>query len=237
MKKEVMYEYYMDGNTRIHIQKGNKKLGNGIYNISLLPGDKPLKLSNGIQLTNIPGTCKGCCKNCLPNCYAVNYTVRYHNTCIPAYSENTMMALNDPDRYFRRIQDYLNDSVISVFRFHVAGEIPNYDYLVRMNQLANNNPTVTFYFYSKRYKWMEKLEAETGFADNLIPLVSPWHDDYSNPCGFNEFIYDDGTDDRLKSVIHCPAVDKKGNSSGMTCAKCRRCFSKKKGVVTAVYAH
>ena len=44
-------------------------------------------------------------------------------------------------------------------------------------------------------------------------------------------------DKTLEKVYHCPAVDKNGHETGVTCAKCKRCIVAKRGEKTAVYAH
>lgn len=233
--EKAKYEAYLTGNTHIHVSTGNKKIGNGIYNISLLPGNKPLRKKDGTLLSNIPGTCGGCCKNCENACYARNYVSRYHNTCVPTYQDNTLLAIHDPARYWNEIQAYINNGIVSVFRFHVAGEIPNEDYLIRLIDLAYVNADVKFCIYTKRFAWIEKYQND--IPENLHVLVSIWHKNYSNPYHFAEFIYDDGTEPKLAEIPHCPAVDKNGFETGITCAKCKRCINAKRGDRIAVYAH
>ena len=41
------YNLYLNGNTRIHVTGGNKKIGKGVFNISLLPSDEPLTKKDG----------------------------------------------------------------------------------------------------------------------------------------------------------------------------------------------
>ena len=45
--KKIKYERYLTGDTHVHIQDGNRKLGKGIYSINLLAGDKPLTKKDG----------------------------------------------------------------------------------------------------------------------------------------------------------------------------------------------
>ena len=45
------------------------------------------------------------------------------------------------------------------------------------------------------------------------------------------------TEEYLKNIFHCPAIDKNGHETGVTCASCKRCFSVKNGDKTAVYKH
>lgn len=233
--EKAKYEAYLTGDTHVHVSTRNSKIGNGIYNVSLLPGCRLLRKKDGTLLSNIPGTCGGCCENCEDCCYALRYTIYHHNTCILAYQDNTLLALYDPDRYWGELQSYIDNGVVAIFRFHVAGEIPNEDYLVRLIKFSIKNPDVKFYIYTKRFAWVEKHSDEVPF--NLHILVSIWHKNYDNPKGFAEFIYDDGTDPEVAALPHCPAVDKNGNETGITCARCKHCPNAKRGDRIAVYAH
>lgn len=228
------YNAYLDGDTHIHMSTKNAKLGTGVHNISLLPGARRLRKKDGTLLSNIPGTCSGCCENCEGDCYAIKYTIRRHNTCIPAYQDNTLLAIHDPNKYWSEIQSYVDNGIVGLMRFHVAGEIPNEDYLERLAWFAARNDFKQ-YLYTKRYEWLEKFADR--IPNNLVPLVSIWHKNYDNPKGFAEFIYDDGTDPDVAKLPHCPAVDKNGNETGITCARCKRCPNAKRGDRIAVYAH
>lgn len=238
----VVYDLHITGDTHIHVSKGNAKLGAGVWNFSLLPGDEPLKRKDGLQLTNIAGTCSGCCEVCKKECYAINSALMHHNVNIRAWGENTMLARENMSVFFSELQNFIDRNEVSVIRAHVSGEFFSFEYMVAFIQFAKRNEDVTFYFYTKRYKWLEDAEDVFGgdlekSVPNLHPLVSEWHNNYSNPRGFAEFHYDDGTDPELKKMFHCPAVDKKGRETGVTCAMCKRCRKAKKGDKIAVYAH
>lgn len=233
----VLYPLYLTGDTHFHISNGNEKIGKGIWTFSLLPGDSPLTLKNGVQLTNIEGTCHGCCEGCKNKCYAINAGKRQHNTCIKAWGENTLLAREDMEVFFAEFQNFIDRSMLACIRIHTAGEFFSYNYMKRMNEFAKVNDPIIFYGYTKRFDWLEKLYREEEVAPNFRLNVSIWHKNYSNPLGLPEFIYDDGTEPELKNVVHCPAVTKDGHETGVTCARCRRCWTRKKGDRTAVYAH
>lgn len=235
----VVYDLHMDGDTHIHVANGNEKVGKGVWNYSLLPGDEPLKLKNGVQLTNIAGTCDGCCDGCKGVCYAINSATRHHNRVIKAWGENTMLAKNDMETFFAELQNFINRNEVSVMRVHVGGEFFSLLYMIRTIKFSEENPDVVFYFYTKRYEWLEETEDKWNgkLPENVHPLVSIWHKNYDNPRGFAEFIYDDGTDPGLAKLFHCPAVDKSGHETGVTCSMCKRCRKAKKGDKIAVYAH
>ena len=236
-KMNIKYERYLTGDTHVHIQDGNRKLGKGIYTINLLAGDKPLTKLDGTQLTNIPGTCKDCCENCIDDCYAIRTQI-FRNNNIPSWADNTILATQEIETFFNEIQQFIDRSMIAAIRFHSFGEVPSFEYLVNMVRLAENNPTIIFYTYTKRYKWIERyLEEHKAFPSNLIVNVSIWHKNYDNPYNLPEFIYDDGSEEDVAKLLHCPAVDKRGHETGMVCSKCKRCLRAKNGDKIAVYAH
>ncbi len=235
----VVYFLYINGETHVHISRKNAKIGR-IHNISLLPGDDPLARKDGTVLTNLEGTCHGCCDGCSECCYAKNSAICHHNANIPAWGENTMLAREAMDQFFEEINNYMKHEIVPVFRLHVAGEFFSYDYMKRWAKFAVTHKETTFYVYTKRFEWLERLEEEyeeKKLPENFHVLVSIWHKNYDNPRGFAEFIYDDGTEPELEKVVHCPAVNKNGHETGITCAECRRCINAKKGMRTAVYAH
>ena len=235
--KKIKFETYLTGDTHVHIQDGNRKLGKGIYTINLLAGDEPLTLKDGTQLTNIPGTCGGCCEGCKHDCYAIKTQI-FRNNNIPTWADNTVLAVHEPETFFKEIQQFIDRSMVAAIRFHSFGEIPHYKYLLKMIELAENNPTIAFYTYTKRFSWVEKyLEEHKDLPNNLVMNMSIWHKNYDNPYNLPEFIYDDGTEEDVAQLPHCPAVDKNGRETGMTCAKCKRCLRAKKGSKMAVYAH
>ena len=218
----------------IHLSKGNGKIGNCI-NYSLIPGSKPLMLKDGRVLTKCKGTCHGCSKGCEDKCYAVNYLKRYHNTCVPAYEDNTILARKEPDVFFGELMEALARSTCNVVRPHVAGEFFSKDYMHRTLKLAQDMPNKEFYFYTKRFSWLEEMVDE--IPKNCHPNVSIWHKNYENPLGFAEFIYDDGTEPDVSVLPHCPAVNAQGKETGITCEKCGLCIRAEKGSRIAVYAH
>lgn len=233
----IKYESYLSNETHLHIQNGNLKLGKGIYSINLLAGDEPLTKKDGTQLTNVSGTCSGCCKDCKSSCYAIRTQI-YRNRNMPSWADNTLLARYDVDRFFYELQTFIDNNIVSAIRYHSFGEIPSYEYLVHMVEIAKRNDDVKFYTYTKRFKWVEKYISENGnLPSNLVINVSIWNKNYDNPYNLPEFIYDDGTDPEIEKLPHCPAIDKNGNETGFTCAKCKRCLKAKNGDRMAVYPH
>lgn len=236
----MLYEMYYDEAMKISLVKGNSKLGKGVYAFNLLPGDEPLSTKDKGQLTNVDGTCHGCCDGCKNFCYAISDARRYHNTCVPSLAKNTLMVRNNIDGVFEQLREQLVKKKAKVLRYHSSGEVISYDYLLRMVKLARELPNVKFYFYTKRFAFVEKyLEKFGKLPNNLVCNISEWkgNTDGYNLKGLNRFVYDDGSDTTLRNVVHCPAVDKNGRKTGVTCDVCGRCFRGNDGHITAVYDH
>lgn len=236
----MLYQMDYQPEMQISLSKGNRKLGKKVFAFNLLPGDKPISTKDKGQLTNVSGTCGGCCEECEGNCYAVRDARYHHNSCIPALAKNTLIMRHNMEGTFTQLRDRLKSEKAKILRYHSSGEIEIYDYLLHMVKLAIEMPEVRFYFYTKRFDFMEKYLKECGeLPENLICNISEWKGNTKgyNLDGLNRFVYDDGTDESLKNIPHCPAVNKKGHKTGVTCDQCGLCFSGNNGHVVAVYEH
>lgn len=236
---EALYNIEVNKDTKISVSKGNEKLGKKIYNINLLPGDEPLTVKTKGLLTTIKGTCGGVCSGCKHACYAVKGTKQHHNACIPAQGKNTLMMRKYQKRYFKQIKKFIKKHKVAFWRWHSSGEIPTYNYLLNMVEVAKEYPNTQFYFYTKRFSFIDKyIKEHQNFPDNLVCNISRWHNNDSKYdfSSLNKFIYDDGTED-LSAITHCPAVAKGGDRTGVTCDQCGRCYRKATGQLTAVYDH
>lgn len=241
------YKINVNKDTIISVSNKNAKIGK-IHTINLLPGDEPITTTTKGVLTNIKGTCQGCCDGCKNVCYAMRDCRIHCNSVIPAVGKNTLLWRKYPDLYFKQIKDYVANpkNKVKTLRYHSSGEIENYDYLLKMVEIAKEVPSVKFYFYTKRFNLLEKyLKEYKKFPDNLVCNVSVWHKNHLNYKldGLNQFIYDDGDEPELSNVKHCPAVSKptkpggKGKETGITCDKCGLCWRKNDGHKVAVYNH
>ena len=233
---------------QIHISNGNHKLGRGLYNINLLPGDGPIVKKDGTVLTSVKGTCNGVCAGCKNHCYAMRDTIMHHNSCVPAQGENTKLAMENRSEYFYQLFNFLhkNQNKIKVFRFHSSGEIPDFDYFSKMNSLAELFPKIHFYCYTKRFNILEEYRKRFGEgAKNLVVNCSEWNGNTKqyNLKGYNFFVWDDGTDPEIAKLPHCRAVSApthpggKGHSTGVKCINCGLCWRKNDGHRIAVYNH
>lgn len=236
---KILYPIYDYGELHVSISKGNSKMGN-IPAFNLLPSDEFLKLGNSTQLTNIIGTCGKHCELCKNDCYAVRYIKFHHNATVKGYAGNTVIMRQDPDKLRTEIKEFCDKNIVKYFRFHTSGELESIEQLKTYCDICKDIPDVIFYIYTKAFEILEQyLEKDEEFPNNLVVNLSEWGDNLECVSEYlfgrcNIFIYDDCTRN-LNGIYHCPAFDKDGHETGVTCAMCRRCMKKRN--VTAVYAH
>lgn len=159
------------------IVRGNRKLGR-ILNVSLAP----------------LLTCGGACRVCKMICYDIKACL-FRPTVLWARARNTALALYDRDRYFAEIEHALSPRrKIKAFRWHVGGDIPDYDYFCHMVDVARRFPDWRFWTYTKQYEIVNRYIAEHGgsigeaLPENLSIMFSVWADlECINPYGFATF--------------------------------------------------
>lgn len=137
------------------IADGNSKLGH-IPNVSLIPG-------------------KDCgnCTSCVKDCYAIKFWKMYP-TVKAAWSHNSDMARNQRLEYFSGVSEYLGKALskgkaVKWFRWHIAGDILDQDYLESMKAIARAFPETKFLAFTK----MHHLEF-AELPSNLTIVASMW---------------------------------------------------------------
>lgn len=256
---------YVVTGEKLHLAKGNNKIGKTIWSFATVPGNKKHKptLNDGSVLSNVHGTCSKYCENCAKNgaCYAWRDFMLHHNVCVEAWSENTNLLrsgklFDELDKFITKANS--KEIKVKTFRINTSGEIENMLQLQGWNDLALKHPEVNFGVYTKNYDAIEEfIQNGNNIADNLVINISQWHhvaDKFLSkyPGLFNIFEYDDSNrkhntlseedKDRLASLTHCPAVGKDGHHAKtkdgtlITCDMCKRCYTKT-GRTTAVYSH
>lgn len=221
-----------------HFSAGNSKIGK-IISYSTMPGAGLQIMKDGRAQSNVSGTCAGVCSGCEKVCYAMR-ALRYPET-VRAWSENTRLIEKEPSIFFDQLRAKLRRmrKLPAAVRVHVSGEFMpggagEREYL-HLCAAAREFPAVKFYGYTKRAALLEKFADLT--PENVVISISLWHDDVPRVPGFPVFAYDDGTDPGLTEAVHCPAVDRTGKRTGVTCDQCRRCIDAAPDQITAVYAH
>ena len=249
-KTTPKYQINYSEDLHISISKGNIKVGN-IPQFNTLPGDEALKLSSGQVLTNVKGTCAGCCSDCKHSCYAVKCCMYHHNSIIPAWAKNTVIMRSDPEKVRREINEFCAKNAVKYFRYHTSGEIESQEQLKLYCDICKDNDDVIFYVYTKRFDLLNEYFVKKGnsLPENFIINLSEWHGNLkpyleSSDAGTKEFFsklnifaFDDKSEkaEFAAGLVHCPAIDKTGHETGVTCAQCKRCM--KAGHRTSVYEH
>jgi hypothetical protein len=142
-------------NQIVAISKGNRKLG-GVMNISTLP--------------------RTCCPDgvpCSKKCYALK-AVRLYPPTREAWSRNARIAKRHPDSYFTQIAARVAKDKPRLFRWHVAGDILNTDYLLGMCRIAAENPHTHFLAFTKAFDIVNRYEDRQALPDNLVIIFSAW---------------------------------------------------------------
>ena len=169
-----MYREKGLGAINICISRGNKKIGY-VLNVSLMP----------IM------SC-GNCKECQKLCYDIKACAMYSGV-IPARVRNTILAMDYRDVYFSEIdKKCTRRKKNKMFRWHVAGDILDKDYLSRMCEIAIRHPDFRFWTYTKMYdlvnEYCDTHGGKSAIPENLTILFSEWRGvPMDNRYGFPEF--------------------------------------------------
>lgn len=206
----------------VHISPGNAKMG-AIPSVSLPAGK----------------TCRRDAP-CFKKCYARRLEA-FRKTAHDSYEENLALLKSDPDTYWREVEAAI--MISRFFRFHVSGDIPNMEYLVRMIGVANRNIHCEILCFTKRYdlvnNFMNSVWEETNPVKPILPpnlhlIFSAWEGlEMENPWGFPEahVAYRNGTTTARADAIPCG-----GNCT--TCAKSNGgCWNLKSGEQLVIKEH
>ena len=249
--KAPKYQVFYDKDCSLSIVDGNSKLGTGIGVVNTIAGDGLLTKKDGSVLCNVSGTCKGCCDSCKYDCYAIKSQL-CNNTNLVHWARNTILATEHLEQFVAEFEQLIRaegnkqkkQKSFPIYRWHALGEVPSVDYMREVFKMAEKFPEKQFYIYTKRFAWLEQVyeEYDCKLPSNLSVLVSMWKDkdgrwNYDNKYSFAEFIYDDGTDEEIAKLPHCPATDKNGHKTGVKCIGCKQCVYATKGYRKAVYPH
>lgn len=192
---------------------GNKKIGKGVYHWSMLPTNQIFSIVIREIEYKLMGTCACYCKGC----YAMSG--RYVMDSVKkSLAVKTWLAYNALDFVERAIMAQIVADKIKIVRVHVAGDFFSADYVNMWKRIAQANPEVCFWTYTK------VSAAETEFDDvanfNVVKSVIPGkgynfgHCDYLIGC--YEFLRNLG-----KSVYICRC----GVDDAQHCVNCRGCTS------------
>jgi hypothetical protein len=182
---------------RVRISKDNSK-GVGL-NVSLSP--------TGACAPGVP---------CAGDCYAQKSYVRYPMVR-EAWDANLDAALYHREEYFYQIAAIIGRSRTGYFRWHVAGDILDQDYLMKMKAVAGIFGDVKFLAFTKRHD-LDYF----GMPENLRVVLSMWPG-WGDMCVGGDLPrawMQDGTETRVpRDAVMCEGK----------CSDCHACWELAKG--------
>lgn len=224
---------------RASVSPRNAKMGN-IPSFSVLPG-MHLCTKKGDKVTDVMGTCREALKRgrCDLHCYACRMVKRYPSTAV-AYARNTRLIREAPESAKRQILAAIDYYDRPLFRFHVGGELETWMQADVYAEIAAARPDVQFAIWTHCDPVLffpEVIPQNLRIIKSIDHFPTLYDLEYSKIQGYSLFVYDDGTDERMQALKHCPNVTKEGHHVAITCDKCRKCWHLEAGEVVAVYAH
>ena len=145
-----------------------------------------------------------------------------------AYTKNETIYKNNPSDFFLQLQEFFTDNNINYFRYHVSGDIPDYDYFCRIVRNSLLFPKIQFCLYTKKYFEREddnyindycKKYGKESIPNNLHILYSSLENEpINNPYSFNVCWYQpkDKSEKRVsKNAIECTGY----------CPECLACYN------------
>lgn len=151
----------------VSISEGNSKMGK-VASVSLLP------------VLSCPARCRGTCGD---KCYAKKLAM-LRPVVMRAYARNQAVAMIAPTVFFSVVERAMKRS--KYFRFHVSGDILNYEYLNMVYYLAKTNPGCQVLMFTKKYELVNRfIEYGNELPENLHILYSGWTNLFPTEGGFN----------------------------------------------------
>lgn len=213
----------------------------GVWSVGTLAGSAAAAGYQGYipdacsSLPSCPGTCDQTC----PGCYALRMS-RYISTYLLLYV-NTLEMRQDPGRFYAlvwlQLQRMTPRKRGDKFRLNESGDFETYAQFEAAMTFTRSIPEMRVWTYTKNYEYLDRYDIERNKPENLGLMCSPWE----GVCGaykdLAQFILDDGTDPELANKPHCPAVDRNGHRTKVTCNQCGFCPTAKPGTRRYVYKH
>jgi len=137
--------------------------------ISISPGNQKMGYIPSISLPPVVTCANGC--TCANKCYAARLC-KIRKTVRNAYQRNLDILTSDPGSFWLQVKAAA--MVTKYFRFHVAGDIPNPEYLQQMTQLARDLPGTKFLAFTKQYSMVNDFLISEDLPENLQVIFSAW---------------------------------------------------------------
>lgn len=186
-KKETLQKVSRQAKTMLHEKQGR------IDHLHVSFSNGNSKIGRVLNVSVMPLLTCGNCGQCGPYCYDIKACVQYKNV-LNARVNNTAMVFWARDRYFEEIDIKMFRRKKNKFmRWHVGGEIPDYDYFCRMVEIAKHHPDFIIWTYTKMYHFVNRYCKEHGGSKECIPahfhiMFSEWDGTkMDNPYNFPMF--------------------------------------------------
>lgn len=171
--------------------------------VKISPGNIKMGIIPSVSLPSIL-TCRGDCE-CRKKCYAKKLE-RIRKSVRDAYSANYQLLKEDPKTYWRDVEQSVK--MARFFRFHVSGDIPDYDYFLNMVRVAIENPRCEILCFTKKFSIVNQYLSENNntLPDNLHIVFSGWKNlKMENPYHLPEahVLYKDGTTTAAPGYMLC----------------------------------
>lgn len=182
--------------------------------VCISPGNRKLG-----AIMNISTTPVLCCPKGVPcareGCYALK-AYRLYPATRKAWARNARIATTNSKSYFSQIARIIADQRPWYFRWGVAGDILNIEYLHGMCEIAEHNLRTRFLAFTKAFDIVNEYENTVALPRNLALIFSAWPGmRIANPNAHRIAWMQDGTEHRVpENAIRCP-----GN-----CETCGMCF-------------
>jgi len=194
---------------KVKISLGNTKMGK-IPSVSL----PPIKSC---------GNCEACAKHCYAKRKYIQYPV-----VKAAYDNNYELATNNREQYFNDIREYLKKNKPKYFRWHVAGDILDLEYLFEMNRIATEFKKTKFLCFTKMHNIVNEFLEYNELPINLKIFYSAW---------LNERILTPKGVSMARTVNKNDLEHYTGFKCEGNCEQCGFCFEAKNGSTVIFEMH
>lgn len=167
-------------------------------------GNSKLKKA-GMLMFNLPAGMLTCGMEC-PGCYAIREQKRFksvENSRVWRHGESLRKDFVERVNFELRYQ-----TRPKYFRVHASGDFYSQEYVNKWVQIAKDNPDITFYAYTKRYKSFDFSELRA--QDNFILI---------NSSQYKKLNYGK-LEDAPKGAFICPDQPGADVSCGIDCNYC-----------------
>lgn len=176
---------YSNDKVRAYIDRVGR-VTDGIENVSNLHVyiSEPNKKGAPHSVSLVPIIDCPCCMACKNSCYDMRHDMIYSNVTMTR-AINHIIATKDRTRFFREISGRCQS--FDRFRWHIGGDILDYDYWCGIVRVANENPHCKFHIFTKCVGFINRyLDEGHTIPSNINLRLSQWSDlEIHNPHNLN----------------------------------------------------